>query len=303
MKKIFLLLFLVALFLPACAGTPGGRTPVVQQHEYVVALEDVPENSQTAALPYGHPLEVDLAVLERLLRDLRYVEKGGLMSREEQGPVFQASEIERLAPALQEALAKAGPRQRIRFVSFNRAEAVLFFVTRKTEGVMFVDKDGRLNLAFNAINVNRQTDETSTLSYRYSVVDPLTIKSAQTTLVSDLPHIQAHTFETGGAAPMWIEANLSRSLTGIDESPEPSLEKPEIISPAPAPAPAPVPSVPTVQPRDLEPPSETPAPKTVGMGNDEIRNRLRFLKELQNEGLISEQDYQRKKLELLDRVD
>ena len=45
-----------------------------------------------------------------------------------------------------------------------------------------------------------------------------------------------------------------------------------------------------------------PAPAGEDLLKEDIRNNLRYLKELLDEGLISEQDYAAKKMELLKKI-
>jgi len=104
--------------------------------------------------------------------DLQYTEKAGLMNNIKQRPVFQQTEIDRLAPVLAATLAKADAGQRLRFISFNQGQTAIFSESRKTEGVVFIDSTGRLNFAFNYINAKRLPSETSAIYASYAEVDP-----------------------------------------------------------------------------------------------------------------------------------
>jgi hypothetical protein len=222
--------------------------------------------------------------------DLNYAGKG---ESEKPGPVFQAAEIERLAPVLAETLAKADAGRRIRFISFNQGKTWILSYPRKTEGVLFVEPSGRLNIAFNLINSRLQTSEISAIDPIYSSADPLKIKESDAPLSSLPPYAQLHKFQAGEQAPMWVVADLEKLKESVGTAPPPTVDATEKVSPAPAP-----------RPETREAPVGKAAPDRAPEATFEesIRNKLQFLKELRDEGLISEEDYNLKKKELLDRI-
>ena len=152
MKRIAVLLIICAAFTSACTSTKWVRTTVAEQYTFNVTLEQQQEKGIFIQQKYAHPYEIDISDLEKLMGDLKYIEKSGLMRKEKLGPVFQPVEIDRLAPVLALTLAKADTNQRIRFTSFNQGDFLIFSVSRKTEGVIFIGPAGRLNIAFNFIN-------------------------------------------------------------------------------------------------------------------------------------------------------
>ncbi len=292
MKRITVLFILSVVFLSACASSKWVRQPVVQQHEFVVSLEQHQENGGTVQQKYQHPYKLDLAVLEKLLGDLTYSETFGLMNEKRKSPVFQTVEIHRLAPVLAKTLSKADPGQRIRFASFNNEEALIFSISRKTEGVIFIEPNGQLNIAFNFINSDRHAGETSAFQYNYSTSDPLKIKTSDTPISATAPYIVLHKFETGKIAPMWVEADLDRLKESANTETNSTVRTIEEIPPAVAP-----------KTKDLDTPVEkTAPPQASGDVLEDIKNKLKYLKELLNEGLISEKDYNAKKMELLDKI-
>jgi hypothetical protein len=215
------------------------------------------------------------------------------MKKEKQSPVFQAVEIDRLAPVLALTLAKADTSQRIRFTSFNQGEALVFSVPRKTEGVFFIEPAGRLNIAFSYINYNRQPSEATAIDPIYSSVDPLKIKTSETTISATSPYAELYKFETGKQAPMWVVADLEKLKQSSSTVTVPTVQATEE-------------PLPTVAPRvEIK---DTPVKKTEtnqaveDMFQEDIRNKLKYLKELFDEGLISENDYAVKKKELLDKI-
>ena len=293
MKKISVLLIVSAFFLSACTSSEWVRTTVAKEYDFIVTLEQHPQKENVALQKYAHPYHVDLASLGKLMGDLTYNEEAGLMSSEKKSPIFQAVEIDRLVPALADALAKADANQRVRFSSFNQGKALLFTVPRKTEGVIFVESGGRLNLAFNSINSDRQASETTAFYASIPKVDPLKIKTSDTPISPTASYVALHTFETGKQAPMWVVANLVKLKDTISTSPVANAKATQQVSPEAAPE-AGIVGLPVDRAVD----GQTSQDKL----NVDIKNKLKYLKELRDEELISEQDYNSKKMELLDKI-
>lgn len=293
MKRISVLLIIIAVFFSACTSSRWVQTTVAKDYDFIVTLEQLPGDSNIVEQKYEHPYQINIADLEKLMGDLTYLGTAGLMSTEKQTPVFQAVEIDRLAPVLRDILAKADNNQRIRFISFNQGKALMFSVPRKTEGVVFIESDGRLNLAFNSINSNRQSSETTAFYATSSMVDPLEIKSSDTSIISTAPYAELHKFETGKQAPMWVVADLEKLKGSISTAKAPIVKVAEDVSPVLAPETATM---------------TAPVEKSVqGQASEEmlkedIKNKLKYLKELKDEGLITEKDYNSKKTQLLDKI-
>jgi len=148
-------IFIAVLFgltaFTACAPR-WVRTPVIDQKEIVISLEHKIANKQVVKQRFDHPFKIDQQKLKTLLTQLKYIDKPIVFKKSEEKQVFQETEIERLAPAMAEALAKADPDQRVRFVSHNRGGGLLFTRQRQTSGVAFVQPENRLNLAFSDVN-------------------------------------------------------------------------------------------------------------------------------------------------------
>jgi hypothetical protein len=290
MKNLTVLLILTALLVAGCAGTKWVQTDVVRQHDFVVTLEQRQDQGAAARQEFGQPAQLALAELKILLEELSYVEKSGKAENSKQSPVFQAGEVDRLAPVLAAALEKADGSQRIRFISFNLEPAVIFSVSRKTEGVVFVGSDGRLNIAFNYINAKRHANETSAMFISQAVADPLAIASADSVLAPAPPYAQLRELESGKQAPLWVVVDLAKLKEAISAGAVPTRK----VTAAAAPT--------VASPAGTVPGTPAPAPAAAELRQEEIKSKLKFLKELLSEGLISEQDYTARKAELLDRI-
>lgn len=293
MKRIAFLFIISAAFFSACTNTKWVRTTVAERYDFNVTLEQQQEKGTVIQKKFAHPYEIDLSDLEKLMGDLKYIEKSGLMRTEKQSPVFQAVEIDRLAPVLALTLAKADASQRIRFTSFNQGDLVIFSVSRKTEGVIFIEPAGRLNIAFNFINYNRQPSENTAINPSFSSADPLKIKTSETPLSATVPYAELHKFETGELAPMWVVADLEKLKESNSTATVPIIQATEEPPPA---------TGPKVEIKGTPVEKTKPDQASEDVLKEDIKNKLRYLKELLDEGLISEKDYTVKKMELLDKI-
>jgi hypothetical protein len=293
MKKITVLLIISVAFLCACNSNKWIRKTVAKQNKFIATLEQHQVEDEIVHKKYNHPIKIDLADFKRLMKDLRYIEQAGFIGEDKENAIFQTVEIDRLAPVLADALAKADDSQRIRFTSFNQGKAFIFSVSRETEGVMFVEPDGRLNIAFHLINSEIDPIESSPPNPGISRVDPLKIKSSDMTIIPTR-YTELFTFETGKQAPMWIFANLDTLKETADSEQISIVDVKKNAPPAAASA-----------PKNTKTKTEkaTPAQASETMLQKDIKNKLKYLKELLDEGLISEKDYDVKKMELLDKLD
>lgn len=295
MKRIAVLLLLSATLFSGCASTKLMRTEVATQHKFNVSLEQVQKDGATVPLHYAHPHKINPADLKELLSNLNYTEQAGLLNEEKTTPVFQSVEISRLTPAVTDALAKANPNQRVRFISYNLDKGVLFSKSRKTEGIVFVDSSGRLNLAFNYINQDRISSETSAINPQFAIIDPLTIDVSETPLATLPSYVELNRLKNGQQAPMWLTTDFKmlKQASSAEKAPA-IISGAEEISAVPAGAK----KAPTVT---------SAAKKSAVTLNDEklradIKNKLKYLKELLDEGLITESNYNVKKMQLLDKI-
>jgi hypothetical protein len=293
MKRILVLLIISTVFCSACTSTQWVRTPVAKEYDFSVTLEQFAEQGGIGAQIHDQPRAIDLTELKTVMGDLTYTEKAGLMSNIKQSQVFQQTEIDRLAPVLAATLAKADAGQRLRFVSFNQGQTAIFSESRKTEGVVFIDNTGGLNFAFNYINAKRLPSETSAIYANYAEVDPTKIQSSDTPISATAPYLEMRQAEIGKPAPMWVAADLDRIKESIRTRPVPVSK-----------ATAEMPAADALQTDAAVTPAEKTVPAAVPdvMLKQEVKNKLRYLKELLDEGLITEKDYESKKKELLDKI-
>ncbi|TVQ35424.1 MAG: hypothetical protein EA370_09310 [Wenzhouxiangella sp.] len=245
-----------------------------------------------------HPFGMEEVRIAELLGSLRF-EEAGLLSRAGQQPVFEREEIERLAPALTQALSIANPDQRVDFVSHGRT-GTSFGNARKTEGTLFVDRDARLNIAFSGIRQIMTVDDDFTQFQDTSLGDPLNLDRAMIRLLAG-GAVERKTKPDGAPFPLWIIVALNGDQHQ-EAKPQGRIE----AKPDPEPMPT------RLDPTNLTVDSagdatieretliESHADETKGQA---IRDRLEFLKSLHDDGLISDDEYRREReraLRLLD---
>jgi hypothetical protein len=271
MKVKEAVLLLSVLFLAVSCGGPRWEDTTLSENTYYnVRIQHLVEDKQATALQYSHPVDVDAQVIARFLGDLKYSEKHFLTGEDRQTPVFQQIEIDRLAPSLAEAFGNVGENQRIAFTSFNKGGGLVFEKRRRTDGVMFVDEDNRLNAAFSGINVEIIDDEREKGAFHQTAEDPLDAMTSKTPLVTEKAYMQARLRENGKPYPMWMAADLT------------ALKKETKTRAGHA--------------ADFTPPEDPE------MHREYIRSQLAYIKGLYDDGLISEQEYNEKRKELIDAI-
>ncbi|MGM0452029.1 MAG: SHOCT domain-containing protein [Thermodesulfobacteriota bacterium] len=300
MKRLAIAVCL-ALVLTGCATTRWESTELIEKQHLKVNLERRIEKDRPVAQGYDHPATVSADAIETILADISYMAPPRIWGDSEKRPVFQPEERKRLAPALSMALSKATPDQRIRFTSYNRGGGLLFSDRRKTEAVIYVDDKPRLHIAFSHINTALQHDqrpETVTTASK----DPLEITSTDTPIVVRGDYITHHQpSQSGQKRPMWVEANLEKAKTkSRKDRPAPAEpgQNQEQAGQGPEETAAPAPSV---SGKD-ETKSPAAAPDQWQDRKQKIRTRLKYLKELYEDGLIDQTEYEAKKQQILNQI-
>ena len=281
------------------------RTPLVDERDITVSLEHKITDDQAVGQQYSHPFVIDEQDLRTLLSQLEYMAEPMIYGKPEQKPVFQAIELDRLVPALADALGKADVNQRVRFVSYNRGGGLLFKKRRRTSGVAFIRPDNRLNLAFADLNFEILTNEMENISRGDEYQDPLRIKSSFTPIVAPdyIEHVRT---EKGKPYPTWIVVDLD----GIPAPSATAAATAEAVSGKPAAPPAqPVPGSESQPGAGVESPPTTEAGAPTAQGADdwethkqENMKKLEYLKELYDSGLIDDGEYKAQKEKLLDQL-
>ena len=272
----------------------------------MVILEHRMEKDRIIAQNYHHPYKINQLTLHKLLTDLMYTEESNFWEKQTEYPVFQKNEVDRIVPALTSALADATPNQRICFTSFNRSKRFLGLFTnkQKTEGVIFIDSASKLNIAFAGINVKIDIENNTTELPNPTRVDPLKLKSSDTHLLPVSSYATRHTDKNGIQRPMWIMANLEKLQEIVKAEPQPAKQKPEQKPEQKSEATSSLKTTTDSEKLLVRPAANQPGQitdKTTDITQQErIKNKLSYLKELFESGLINKQEYEAKKKEILD---
>lgn len=314
MKHMTLLLLAGSLLFlsTSCGSARWVRTPVLESARATVHLEHQRTRSGITPQGYDHPWTVPLGDMEKLLRELTYEERDALIISKETNPVFQAGEIAALAPVLTDALAKATPDQRVGFVSFNKGGGLIFKNTRRTEGILFVSPKGRCNLAFGLINHEETPYDGDDWLQNRTETDPLRIHYADTVLNPQTPYTRPAVLKTGKPAPMWVVVDLALLHEAALATPTPPPAPPAAQAPSPPqpgaepavkPVPAPVSATPPPATLPAPPAGATPPQPAPSDIHTAVKAKLKYLKELYDDGLITESEYQAEKKKLLEKID
>ncbi len=267
----FTVIFSGVLLLTACSGDRWVRDKVIEDSDIQVSLEHRKKNDTVAEQYYAHPVAMNHRLIAYILKGITY-EDPRLFQEPTPMPVFFNYEIIRLAPALSDALVHADSNQRIRFLSYNMGGGLIFAARQKNEGVLFIRPENKLNIAFNFINEEIQPgDDYEETSYR-AQRDPQKITASSTPLKPNDWYTLYRSEEDGKEYPLWAVVDLEK-LDKLARTLElEQEEKTAVIEPG-----------------------ETP-------DQERIKERLEFLKELHDGGLIDEKEYEAKKKEILGEI-
>lgn len=254
------------------------------------------DNTQVSIAPAGqaggnlkHPASIEPGQLHRILSSLEYEEQGRL-SRSARTSVFDAEELDELTPQLASALADAAANQRVEFVSLGHG-GLVGSGSRKTEGTLFIGSDGQLNIAFSGIQHLMTVHDDFTRFRETSLGDPLGMTRSLKRLATDPDFLDAKRQSGGDRYPMWVIARIDAAPTT------------RRVEPAPA-TPPPTPTAPQTRRDDTRATDPGPVePDTGSLAPEEIRQRLAFIKSLHEDGLISDEDYERERQLILRRLD
>ncbi|MBS0012332.1 MAG: SHOCT domain-containing protein [Desulfobacterales bacterium] len=311
MKRYMIAALLVALFAAGCSS--GGKwkdTDVARDKDVVVRLEQQMKNGQVVDQNYRHPAEINSFTMSWLLEDLRYMAQSSIIGGSAETQIFQQREIDRLAPALSKALASADSGQRVHFTSYNRAVELLFEKQRKTQGVMFVDQNGTLHIAFAWINAVLDVDgepKGDRASHRFDVLE---LRHADTEVIAPKPYMQVYQFEDGKSAPMRLAVNLEHlrasvareigQQTGMQYAAPSGSQQGESFRQIQQQQPRQ--QMQTRQPAQQVQPAPEPSPQDKKALRGEIRDQLEYLKEIYEEGLITESEYEQQRKKALEAL-
>jgi hypothetical protein len=318
-RKTGYLAALAALVVMGCAGHDAkvapdkqdGKTFWSHRYQYVRLVpqdhcpgQDAPANS--------HPKDLD-GRLRAMLESLRI----DLPEQEKDAPVFTRAELEKVIAPLLRAFSKAAPNEDVALAIEGMHPGEYGLQRSIVTARLFVQNGDELNVIFNKLHVPVNDYDTplglETTDYR---LNPFLPGSRCKSADKKFPAIIATNVvrfhdQAGFARRNWMVVSLSAQPQQPVPTPMPMTAPPEYQA-APQPAPPAYQTVPQAAPPAYQPPRQTapptardatrmtPAPDR--QADRTILERLQILKDLRVQGLITEQEYQEKKKEILDSL-
>ena len=257
-----------ALLSAAGCSSTTREISLYKQGQVVVSLRSSAKTGTGPAPRYEHPATLSSEQVGKILAAVG-IEEFSFFKWRDESVLLAAEDVPQLAPRLTEGLRKAGADQWVYFSVRNVPKALTFGAVRFSDGIAFV-KDGKLNLVFDNIGYVENVD---TLP---SKMDPRDAKTSENVrLTAKAPEVR------GGPPALvpgdrWLGSERRNWLV-FDLASTSFAAPPE----QPRSAAAPVPAAPE--------PSASPDPA----------ERLRRLKDLLDRGLITADEYEKKRQEIL----
>ncbi len=269
MNKHIVVIIAVFLLAAGCGASRWKDMNVDEKPNYIIRIQSQIKDGDVVEQNYRHPADIDGQTIADFLSELTYMHPSFLVGDPTETPVFKDKEIARIADPIAQALNTVNKNQRVAFTSFNIGDRLLFGRNRETSGLLFVDAEGKLNIAFSKINLELPMGPEEAAFKKNSPDDPLSVEHSETPLVATSDYMEKHLQPGGKAYPMWLKADVGEIKAGAEkmEAAEPARETPEVEAV-----------------RDRE----------------HLRSQLEYLKELYEDGLISQSEYDAKRQELLE---
>ncbi|MBX3607520.1 MAG: SHOCT domain-containing protein [Piscinibacter sp.] len=233
---------------------------------------------ESGAVPNQHPAVIQPEVLRSQLAQVRYVVRGDATEA-----LFAGSELDELVEPLSQALASAGPGDDVLLLSSSRRGGGIL---TQPQGVT-----ARLFVQGNALQlIVHDTRYEFMNQYLGSRVPPTFTYGSRAS--SGSPQLRSASAK--GPRGDWLALPLIvTAATNAPAGPMPAV-LPAAAAPAAAATPAPAPAA-------APPAAPMPRPRDPGFA-DEIEQRLITLKRLRDRGLITEEEYQQKRKEILQQL-
>lgn len=269
-KTAPLVVLLMVLLTSVSAAMAAGSTILWQSRDQFVALAPLEGEQGQKTLPNGHPAVISRERLDAMLSSLEI----RTMPGEPVSQLFTRESLDVLVPQLQSALQQAGPKDDVTFavIGLYRAFMGLGKTSRVTAGRLFVEH-GRINIIFGQVQQDFKEREDRRLA-------PFTPGERSAPLPGEWRLVP----------PAGPEVELvRRDWVAFGEGWQAPVE------PAPAAALA-VPHASAV------PRNAPPNPGKAGETGRPLAERLIILNDLKDKGLISDEEYKAKRLNILNEI-
>lgn len=239
---------------------------------------------------YDHPVQIPQTRFEAILGDLDYEEHAFFQWRE-RGPMFDEREIKKIGRAIVEALSKCTADQWVSFEVISYKRDLVFKSQKLASGWVWV-KDGKLNLVFGNFLFETSHDDDpygGDPRLRWSMgafrIRPDARYAAPPVVASDPLLAKEHS--------NWAMVDLATwQPRPKEDTGAPLFEN------APPPAAETVPTAETAPPATVAP-AEPPPAETAPSAERSVEERLRELQNLLDKGLITPEEYEVKRREIL----
>lgn len=263
----------------------------------------------SGAAPNQHPVELDVGEVRDALRSLELWEKGGLLREEQSTPLFTQGQAETLGRYLPEALARAKADQDALFVVRGYGSIALDTLKERewTSGRVFY-ADGKLNVIIGSFKIKRDRGERNAEA-SYGVLNDYSDLYFDTGTRDErsakMPGRVVSTIgvsfggaENGGRSD-WVIIDVAKAAVAYREGLIPEDEKKREMSARQEAAKL------TLERRQMREEMarlrlELKELKTGGGASAQsVEERLATLQELRTKALISDEEYQRRRAEIL----
>jgi hypothetical protein len=265
---------------------PVSREIFKEEDMQVKLVEERDRSEKVIPKGFDHPWDMDIGSLRRMLSSITY-RKEILFYKRKPQPAFPEEELEALLPHLQKAFSMANPDQYVDFSFYQRKLLVIFQRKYLTDGLLF-RKGNSLNCAFRNIAFEERggADEQS-----QPFSENPTLKSVPTDWSfvlgqgQKLERKEKRGLLGSTARPNWIQLDLSY-FSGPSASETSKEERPGTDVGTPPGA------------KKLD--SVQGLPEGVhALSRKELEEKIRFLDELHDQGLVEQASYEEKRKELL----
>jgi len=240
------------------------------------------ENAPKKLGSLEHPKELSAEMLKEIFLAIEYqrplVNIPFSKPRGKEYQLFLPEEIAEFIPHLAEGFKQAQSNQWLNFSVKCKRGKIFFGAERITDGVAFI-KDGKLNLVFRNIAEKLSVDENLNTS------NPLKYYPGSARLI-EKEGFSLKKNKKSKPIPNWLVVDLKwweEKLSASQKPEEKIKEKPEETAPS----------------QELKPEQAKPGKE---VKEKSIKERLLELKELYEEGLITEEEYKKKRQEILDQL-
>jgi hypothetical protein len=271
------------LMTVSCASGPAYRRVVYREPQLLVALD----RSEIQASPsveraYDHPASISPSLIQQALDSVSVQQERGLLmsmvfGKTEKNALFDPESSAAISAELSRALAQAGPEERVDFYQTLPRDSMTVSVT---SGLLFV-KGKRIYLRVNHYKAPLGKDDPPTAVDGEQTSNPAEKKELDFALLEG-PHQVHRTYRN------WLGFTESDSRWLL-------IDYYALAASSPKEASKVEPTAPVIPSPSLSPPSTSPPPVLEGG----LEEKLKTLKHLREEGLISEEEYIEKKRALL----